>query len=80
MGTNAEQCTSRGCISSLVCRRSGFLKEAPAHEVYLPDYYIARTPITNQLWAEYANRTSSLTPPTLGLDSPPIVPSTLSRG
>lgn len=28
------------------------LKEAPQHEVDLPDYYIARTPITNAIWAE----------------------------
>ena len=31
------------------------LKEAPAHEVDLPEYYISRTPITNAVWAEYAH-------------------------
>ncbi len=46
------------------------LKEAPAHEVYLPDYYIARTPITNQLWAEYVHGASSRRPASWA-DSPP---------
>ena len=46
------------------------LKEAPAHEVYVPDYYIARTPITNQLWAEYVHRTDSRSPASWA-DSPP---------
>ncbi len=35
------------------------LKETPIREVYLPDYYIARTPITTQLWTEYAYQTGS---------------------
>ena len=35
------------------------LKETPNREVYLPDYYIARTPITTQLWTEYAYQTGS---------------------
>ena len=69
MGTNAE------CAPAVASQFPGvqaewILKEAPAHEVYLPDYHIARTPITNQLWAEYMNRTSSLPPPNWA-DSPP---------
>ncbi|MCY4623757.1 MAG: SUMF1/EgtB/PvdO family nonheme iron enzyme [Chloroflexi bacterium] len=35
------------------------LKETPNSEVYLPDFYIARTPITTQLWTEYAYQTGS---------------------
>ena len=37
-------------------------KELPAHEVDLPDYHISRTPITNELWAEYVHQ-AGLTPP-----------------
>ena len=69
MGTNAEHAPAvasqfPGVLAEWI------LKEAPVHEVYLADYYIARTPITNQLWAEYINRTSSLPPPDWA-DSPP---------
>ena len=37
-------------------------KEAPRHEVDLPDYYISRTPITNAVWAQYV-REAGLVPP-----------------
>ena len=69
MGTNAERAPAVASQFPGV-QPEWILKEAPAHEVYLPDYHIARTPITNQLWAEYMNRTSSLPPPNWA-DSPP---------
>ena len=69
MGTNAEHAPAVASQFPGV-QAEWILKEAPAHEVYLPDYHIARTPITNQLWAEYINRTSSLPPPDWA-DSPP---------
>ena len=69
MGTNAERAPAVASQFPGV-QAEWILKEAPAHEVYLPDYHIARTPITNQLWAEYINRSSSLPPPDPA-DSPP---------
>ena len=69
MGTNAEHAPAVASQFPGV-QAEWILKEAPAHEVYLQDYHIARTPITNQLWAEYIYRISSLPPPDWA-DSPP---------
>ena len=69
MGTNADHAPAVASQFPGV-KEEWILKEAPAHQVYLPDYYIARTPITNQLWAEYVNRTSSLPPPNWSDSSP----------
>ncbi len=69
MGTRAEQ------VAAVVAQFPGvqaewILKEVPTHQVYLPDYYIARTPITNQLWQEYIARTGSPAPSTWSVSVP----------
>ena len=61
MGTDAERAPIVTSKFPAV-QTEWVLKEAPAHEVYLADYYIARTPITNQLWVEYVHLTGSPRP------------------
>ena len=61
MGTDAERASSVAYEFPGV-QAEWILKETPMHEVYLSGYYISRTPITNQLWAEYVKRTYPLPP------------------
>ena len=61
MGTDAERAPIVTSKFPAV-QTEWVLKEAPAHEVYLADYYIAHTPITNQLWVEYVHLTGSPRP------------------
>jgi formylglycine-generating enzyme required for sulfatase activity len=68
MGTDAERASSVAAEFPGV-QVEWILKEVPVHEVYLPDYYISRTPVTNQLWAEYNQRTDS--PPPMGWEHSP---------
>lgn len=70
MGTDAERVPDVAAAFPGV-EPEWILKEAPAHEVDLPDYYIARTPITNQLWSEYVERTRSSLPEGWA-DTPPL--------
>ena len=63
MGTHAEHVAA--VVSQFpAVQPEWILKEVPEHEVYLSGYYIARTPITNQLWQEYTERTGAPALPT----------------
>ncbi len=51
--------------------KSGQSDEKPAHEVYLEDYYIARTPVTNAQYAAFVQATGYRAPGHWKKGSPP---------
>ena len=69
MGTSIDQ------VAAVVSRfpkleAAWFLKECPSHQKYLPDYYIARFPLTNEVWREYVRLAAVAQPATWGQSTP----------